>query len=108
MSSYLSSAYTCGEEGAKTLAECGIVPGYSSDAVGAIFDALPQTYPNAPEGLSKYLSCEKNVMEQPMNAKNKEIDTIMQEQHSAIMTKSVSAEEGVQQLIDRVTELLAE
>ena len=43
-----------------------------------------------------------------MNAKNKEIDTIMQEQHSAIMTKSVSAEEGVQQLIDRVTELLAE
>ncbi len=100
--------FVCGEEGAKTLAECGIVPGYSSDAVGAIFDALPQTYPNAPEGLSKYLSCEKNVMEQPMNAKNKEIDTIMQEQHSAIMTKSVSAEEGVQQLIDRVTELLAE
>ena len=43
-----------------------------------------------------------------MNAKNKETDTIMQEQHSAIMTKSVSAEEGVQQLIDRVTELLAE
>ena len=100
--------YVCGEEGAKVLASCGIIPGYSSDAVGAIFDAAPETYPNAPEGLSKYMNCEKNLPEQPMNAKNKEIDTIMQEQHSAIMTKSVSAEEGVQQLIDRVTELLAE
>ena len=41
-----------------------------------------------------------------MHAQNKEIDTIMQEQHSAIMTKSVSVEEGVQQLIDRVNEIL--
>lgn len=101
-------SYVCGEESAKVLASCGIVPGYSSPAVGEIFDSLHDTYPNAPEGLSKYLSCEKNVMEQPMNAKNKEIDTIMQEQHSAIMTKSVSVEEGVQQLIDRVNEVLAQ
>ena len=43
-----------------------------------------------------------------MNAANKEIDTVMQEQHSAIMTKSVSVEEGVQQLIDRVNEVLAQ
>lgn len=99
-------SYVCGEESAKVLASCGIVPGYSSEAVGEIFDGLHDTYPNAPEGLSKYLSCEKNVMEQPMHAQNKEIDTIMQEQHSAIMTKSVSVEEGVQQLIDRVNEIL--
>lgn len=99
-------SYVCGEDSAKVLASCGIVPGYSSDAVGEIFDSLHDTFPNAPEGLSKYLSCEKNVMEQPMHAQNKEIDTIMQEQHSAIMTKSVTAEEGVQQLIDRVSEIL--
>ncbi len=100
--------YVCGEEGAKVLASCGIIPGYSSDAIGEIFDALPQTYPNAPEGLSKYLSCEKNLPEQPMDAKNKEIETVINEQHSAIMTKSVSVEEGVQTMIDRVNEIVGQ
>lgn len=100
--------YVCGEEGAKVLASCGIIPGYSSPAVGEIFDAAPQTYPNAPEGLSKYMNCEKNLPEQPMNAKGGEISTIIDEEHSAIMTMSISAEEGVQNMIDRVTTALAE
>lgn len=101
--------YVCGEEGAKVLASCGIVPGYSSDAVGEIFDSLHDTYPTAPEGLSKYIvNLEKNYMEQPMNAKNKEIDTIFNEAHSAIMTKSVTPEEGVADLAERVNGVLAE
>lgn len=100
--------YVCGEEGAKVLASCGIIPGYSSPAVGEIFDAAPQTYPNAPENLSKYMNCEKNLPEQPMNAKGGEIDTVFQEEHSAIMTKSISPEEGVQNMIDRVNAILAE
>ena len=61
--------FVCGEEGAETLAKCGIVPGYNSDKVGEIFDSLHDQYPNAPEGLSKYLGCEKKLIEQPMNAK---------------------------------------
>lgn len=101
-------SYVCGEEGAKVLAECGIVPGYSSEAIGQIFDAIPERFPNAPEGLSKYLSCGKNVLEMPMHPKGKEIDNLLTEQHSAIMTKSVTAEEGVQQLIERVNEVLAQ
>ena len=100
--------FVCGEEGAKTLASCGIIPGYSSDAIKAIFDALPQTYVNAPEGLSKYVSCEKNLLETPLNPKGKEADTINTEQHSAIMTKSVTVEEGIQQFKDRVSEVLAQ
>lgn len=98
--------YACGEEGAAVLAGAGIVPGYSSDKINAIFDDLPNTKPNAPEGLSKYLDLEKYVVEQHMHAKGKAIDTIINEQHSAIMTKSVSVEEGVQGMFDRVTELL--
>lgn len=100
--------YVCGEEGAEVLAKCGVVPGFYSDAVGQIFDGLHDTYPNAPENLSKYLSCEKNLMEQPMNAKNKEIDSIFQEEHSAIMTKSISVDEGVKELTERVNEVLAQ
>ena len=43
-----------------------------------------------------------------MNAKNKEIDSVIQEEHSAIMTKSITVEEGVKELTDRVKEVLAQ
>lgn len=100
--------FVCGEEGAKILAECGIVPGFSSDSVGGIFDGLHDKYPTVPEGLSKYIvNMQKNYMEQPMNAKNKEIDTIFNEAHSAIMTKSVTPEEGIADLTERVNKVLA-
>lgn len=100
--------FVCGEEGAETLAKCGVVPGYNSDKVGEIFDSLHDQYPNAPEGLSKYLGCENKLMEQPMNAKNKEIDSVIQEEHSAIMTKSITVEEGLKEMTDRVKEVLAQ
>ncbi|MDE5908995.1 MAG: extracellular solute-binding protein [Lachnospiraceae bacterium] len=100
--------YVCGEEGAKTLASCGVIPAYSLGAVGEIFDAAPQTYAGAPENLSKYLSCEKKVIEQPMNAKGGEIATVLEEENSAIMTKSVTPEEGVLNMIDRVNAILEE
>ena len=54
------------------------------------------------------MNCEKNLPEQPMNAKGGEIDSIIQEEHSAIMTKSITAEEGVQNMIDRVTTALGQ
>lgn len=99
--------FVCGEEGAKILAECGIVPGFSSDSIGEIFDSLHDKYPTVPEGLSKYIvNMQKNYMEQPMNAKNKEIDTIFTEAHSAIMTKSVTPEEGIADLTERVNKVL--
>lgn len=96
--------YVCGEECAKVLAETGIIPGYNSEEVGKILDAIPEKFPNAPEGLSKYINIDKYVVEQKMDKYAKEIDTILQEQHSAIMTKSVTVEEGLQKLVDRVKE----
>ena len=100
--------FVCGEEGAETLAKCGIIPGYNSDKVGEIFDSLHDQYPNAPEGLSKYLGCENKLMDQPINAKGKEIDSVIQEEHSAIMTKSITVEEGLKEMTDRVKEVLAQ
>lgn len=96
--------YICGEDGAEVLAKTGIVPGISSDKINQIFDELPKTYPNAPEQLSKYLNVKKYVVEQRMDKLAKEIDNIIQEQHSAIMTKSVTIDEGLQKLYDRVSE----
>ncbi|MEY8354492.1 sugar ABC transporter substrate-binding protein [Lachnospiraceae bacterium 54-53] len=95
----------CGEDGAELLAQTGIVPGYNSEKISGVFDALPEKYPNAPENLSGYIDVDKYVVEQRMDKLTKEIDNIIQEQHSAIMTKSVTVDEGLKQLADRVLEV---
>lgn len=95
--------YICGDHGAEILAENGIVPGYISDGVKEIFDKLPEKYPNAPENLSKYITGDvSSVIETPMDPNAKEIETILGEMHSAVMTNSVSPEEGIQNAKERV------
>lgn len=101
-------SYICGEEGAKVLANTGIVPAYDSEAIAEIFDSIPETHPNAPENLSEYIGAEKYVIETGMNSHASEINNIIGEQHSAIMTKSVTVDEGLQQMYDRVAEVLAQ
>lgn len=97
-------AYVTGDECAQILAKTGIVPGYNSEKVSQIFDEIPKTSPNAPEGLSKYIDIDKYVVEQRMDKLAKEIDNIYQEQHSAIMTNSVTVDEGLQKMVERVKE----
>jgi multiple sugar transport system substrate-binding protein len=96
--------YICGEEGAELIAQTGIVPGYNSDKISQIFDDLPKIYPNVPENLSKYIDVDKYVVEQLMDKLTKEIDNILLEQHSAIMTKSVTVDEGLEKFYERVAE----
>lgn len=96
--------YICGEEGASVLAKAGIVPGYGSPAIYQIFDDIPKTHPNAPENLSAYLDLDKFVIEIGMDEMAKTVDTIFKEEHSAIMTKSVTIDEGLQRIYDRVSE----
>ncbi len=98
--------YICGQEGGKVLAECGIVPGMVTDEVKGIFDALPQTYPNAPEGLSKYITGEvAAIAETPTEEKSKEIGSIIDEMHSSIMTNSASVDDAIAKAIERIGEI---
>ncbi|MFQ9509414.1 MAG: ABC transporter substrate-binding protein [Lachnospiraceae bacterium] len=99
--------YICGEEGAKVLAQTGIVPGYTSDEINKIFDEIHTNYPNAPENLSKYIDIPTYYAEQDLDKDGKEIDTILQEVHSAIMTKSVSVDDGLADLKKRIDEVKA-
>lgn len=97
--------YVCGEEGAKVIADCGVLPGYGSDAINDIFDGLAEKYEGVPEGLSQYIDIDTYVIEFPMDPVGGDIDTVFQEEHSAIMTNSITPEEGVQNMIDRVDAL---
>ena len=98
--------YVCSSDAAEVLASNGIVPGIASDEVKAIFDAIPEKYPNAPEGLSKYISGEeKALLENPMDPQSKDIENIMNEAHSAIMTESVSVDDALQDAVKRIGDL---
>ena len=99
---WLFITYICGEEGASVLAQTGVVPGYGSPEINKIFDEIPATYPNAPENLSVYLDIDTYEIELGMDKMSKVLDNIFKEEHSAIMTKSVTVEEGLQRIYDRV------
>ncbi|MCR5255197.1 MAG: sugar ABC transporter substrate-binding protein [Acetatifactor sp.] len=94
--------FVTGEEGAKILASNGILPGYSCDAVDEIFDALP----GAPENLSDYLSADTFYVDTPLNPNGKEADSIISEEHDLIMTKSISVDDGLKEMEERVNAVI--
>ncbi|MDO4295128.1 MAG: sugar ABC transporter substrate-binding protein [bacterium] len=100
--------YVTGEEGALVLAETGIVPGYNSDKINEIFDALASKKEGIPENLSKYIDIDTYVVEMPMNEKGREVDKIITEEHDLIMTNSMSAEDGLKEMAERVNEVLGQ
>ena len=88
-------AYITGAEGAQILAKTGIVPAWAGQEVLDIFDHFRDDHPNAPEGLSKYISGSNFIIEQPMDANGKAIASVCDELHSAIMTGSMSVEDAI-------------
>jgi len=97
-------SYVCGEEGAKVIAERGIVPGWKGQSILDIFDKIPEQFPNAPEGLSKFLTPPNYIVEQPMDPNAKAINTVIEEMHSDIMTNSVSIDDGIKTAIEKAKE----
>lgn len=93
-------AWVCGDDGATLLAENGIVPGYISQAVLDTFDAIPETYKNAPEGMSKYLDKSSYIVEQPMHENGKALAKALDDVDSLIRTNSCTIDEGIQQMIE--------
>ncbi|MGB8455087.1 MAG: extracellular solute-binding protein [Anaerocolumna sp.] len=98
--------YATGEEGALILARNGILPGYSSDKIMDIFDALPEKKAGVPANLSTYLDLDTYVIEQPMHPQGREISKIIDEEHDLIMTNSISTEDGLEEMTERGNELL--
>lgn len=100
--------FVTGEEGALVLANCGIVPGYTSEKINAVFDDLANQKAGVPENLSKYIDLDTYVIEQPMHPQGREADKIITEEHDLIMTNSISAEDGLKEMTERVNEVLGQ
>jgi multiple sugar transport system substrate-binding protein len=90
--------FASGEAGAKAIAAVGVVPAFRSDAVTAAFTALPA------DELSKkaFTEDKKIVLEMPVSEKSSDVDTILTEEHSLIMTGEKPVDVGLKEAGERV------
>ncbi len=99
-------AWLCGEEGAKVTANAGNRPAWVSEGVAEVMSSV-EGFPTD-EGSKASLLPTYVAIEIPGHPLVSQISTILGEEHSAIMTREISIEEGIENMNERVGELLAE
>ena len=96
--------YLCSEEGAEIMAANGALPAVRTDKVMEIY--LNQE--GFPEGCESAFDATQLSFEVPVHEKSGTIGTILNEENSLIMTKSLSLDDGLKELTERVNEALNE
>ena len=99
-------SWLCGEEGSKVTAEAGNRPAWVSEGVAEVMSSI-EGFPTD-EGSKAALLPTFVAIEIPGHPLASQISTILGEEHSAIMTREISIEEGIENMNERVQELLAE
>ena len=96
-------AWLCGEEGAAATAATGTRPAWVSENVAGTMSAV-EGFPT--DEASKAALIPSYVgMEWPVVEKLSEIQTVVNEEHSLIMTREIDVEEGIEEMNERVAEL---
>ena len=99
-------AWLCGEEGSKVTAATGNRPAWVSEGVADVMSAL-EGFPTD-EGSKAALLPTYVAIEIPGMEYTSQISNILGEEHSAIMTREISIEEGIENMNERVGDLLAQ
>lgn len=92
------------EEGAKIMAANGALPAVRTDEIMNIYTSQE----GFPEGYDSAFEVNQISFEVPVHEKSGTIGKILDEENQLIMTKSLTVEEGLQELTDRVNEALNE
>ncbi len=96
--------FVTGEKGAEIIAKTGNLPAIKNDAVvNAIskMDGFPDD-DNSKEALKTV----KTYLEMPINSKSAEIDIALNDDHDAIMTKSVSIDDGLKKMSEDIKKIV--
>ena len=96
-------SWLCSEEGALTTASTGSRPAWVSETVAAQMSAV-EGFPTD-EASKAALLPSYVAMEWPVVDKLSEIQTIVNEEHTLIMTRELDVEEGIEEMNERVAEL---
>ncbi len=99
-------AWICGAEGAAVTAGTGTRPAWVSGDVAGVMSAV-EGFPQD-EGALAALVPASVVIEFPMHPKAKAIETILNEEHTSILTRDISIDEGIANMNERVQALLAQ
>jgi multiple sugar transport system substrate-binding protein len=92
--------YCSGEEGAKILAEVGVVPSYKTDAIDELYfsrEGMPSD-----EVSKKAFNPETVSIEFPVDKNGPAIDKVLQEEHDLIMVGDETPKEGIANMEKRV------
>lgn len=92
------------DEGAAAIAATGTFPAVSNSEINDII-AATEGFP-ADEASKEALTTTAVYLEMPLSDKASEIETVLNEEHDAIMTYSESVDEGIANMNSRVQEIL--
>ncbi|MEG2604423.1 MAG: extracellular solute-binding protein, partial [Clostridia bacterium] len=96
--------WRCSEAGAQAIAAVGTRPGYVSDAIAATM-ASAEGFP-ADDAAKAALVPTGMGIEWPVGSNVSEIKTIVNEEHSLIMTRELSIDDGIAEMTERVAQVL--
>ena len=97
-------SWLCGPEGVKATASVGARPAWVSEEIAEAMASV-EGFP-ADENSKAALLPTSVAMEWPVGEKVPDIKTIVNEEHSLIMAREITPEEGVAEMNERVAELL--
>ncbi len=99
-------AWRASAEGAKAMAALGTRPAYVSEDIAAALASV-EGFPQDDESKAALVPTAVSI-EFPVVEKGSEIQTILNEEHSNIMSRSVTVDEGIANMNARVAELFAQ
>lgn len=93
--------FCSGEEGAKIYADCGMIPArMNADTIKALaaLDGMP-------DGLEDALQTKHVAMDRPLEVHSAEVNQMLGEEHSLIMIKELSIDDGLAEMGERSKEI---
>ena len=99
--------FVSGKEGAEILASTGTIPAVMNSAVADLVSSA-DGFPKDDGTSVEALNTSNLYLEMPVNAKSSEIETVLNEAHDAIMTGSMSVDDGIAQMNEKVSAILAQ
>ncbi|WP_124068402.1 sugar ABC transporter substrate-binding protein [Clostridium sp. E02] len=99
--------FVSGQEGANILASTGTIPAVMNQTVANLVSGT-DGYPKDDKTSVEALNTSNLYLEMPVNVKSSEIEIVLNEDHDAIMTGSVSVDDGIAQMNEKISAILAQ
>nr|WP_314461278.1 extracellular solute-binding protein [uncultured Clostridium sp.] len=97
--------FVSGKDGAEILASTGTIPAVMNSTVADLVSSA-DGFPKDDGTSVEALNTSKLYLEMPVNAKSSEIETVLNEAHDAIMTGSMTADDGIAQMNEKIGAIL--